>query len=190
MDSDHTYYNYLNTRTSLAKYYRKFYLYHRINRNLAGLVLDVGCGIGDFLNFRKNTYGIDINEHLVEHCKNQGLVAYSFKNGKMPFNDNLFDGVLLDNVMEHIEDPTELLIEISRVIKKNGTLIIGVPGIKGYNADSDHKIFYGESKLIDCLIKFGFNKKRAFYAPLMKSDWLSKNISQYCLYLVFISSNS
>lgn len=185
MAENQQYYEYLKTRSVLARYYRNYYLYPYLNRYLNGTVLDVGCGIGDFLRYRNNTIGIDINVQLVEHCKIQGLTACSFVNDKIPFNDEYFDGVLLDNVIEHIENPTELLIEIKRALKQKGVLIIGVPGEKGYKADNDHKVFYDETILINKLSYFGFQKTKSFYMPLFKSKFLSRYLSQYCLYTVF-----
>lgn len=49
----------------------------------------------------------------------------------LPFDSESFDSVLIDNVLEHIEDPNSLLAEIKRVIRPNGGLLIGVPGVLG-----------------------------------------------------------
>ena len=38
-------------------------------KHIQGDLLDVGCGLGDFLeNASKNSLGIDINPYNVEHC--------------------------------------------------------------------------------------------------------------------------
>lgn len=178
------YHDYLMTRSKRALYYRNSYLYPKINRNLKGSVLDIGCGIGDFLKFRKNTVGIDINESCVAYCKSQGLNAVSFENEKIDFRDSCFDGAVLDNVLEHIEEPGMLLSEVRRVLKNDGIFIIGVPGIKGFQLDPDHKCFYDDQKL-SSLEKFGFKESKSFYTPLFKSKWLSERIRQYCIYKVF-----
>ena len=186
MADDNAYHEYLMTRSNFALYYRNFYLYPQINRNLKGKVLDVGCGIGDFLKYRKNnpTIGIDINKSIVAYCKSQGLNVISFEDGKIGFDDDSFDGVVLDNVLEHIEDPSMLLYEIRRVLKNDGTFIIGVPGVKGYQSDPDHKCFYDDQKL-SSIERFGFKEKKSFYTPLFKSKLLSERIRQYCIYKVF-----
>jgi len=103
----------------------------------------------------------------------------------LPFDDDSFDSVLLDNVLEHLDSPASLLSEIKRVLCENGSLLIGVPGEKGYDSDSDHKQFYNEKRLIKCLIDSGFFVDKVFYTPF-KFKWFDKNISQYCLYGVFI----
>jgi SAM-dependent methyltransferase len=184
--NDKSYFNYLLKRSQLSNIYRKFILYPRLAAQLSGKVLDVGCGIGDFLKFRRNTIGIDINEFNVSHCNQIGLEAYKITDGKYPFNDKTFDGAILDNVLEHLSDPTVTINEISRVLTEGGTLIIGVPGIKGYTMDDDHKMFYTEDQLEGLLLKHNFSLVKYIYGPLMiKSAMLSKSISQYCIYGVF-----
>lgn len=185
MEPNENYLEYLNTRSFLAKVYRNTILYPRHKWFLNGRVLDVGCGIGDFLINRKNTVGIDINEAIVNYCKNKGLNVHLFQNGIFPFENKYFDGIIMDNVIEHIDDPENIIKEIIRVSKTNAHIIIGVPGLKGYKADSDHKKYYDEKKLAETLEQFGLKKIKSYHTPLFKSSFLSKNISQYCIYVVF-----
>ena len=182
------YLEYLQKRSKLGLLYRKFWLYPRLIKNLKGKTLDIGCGIGDMLKFNPSFIGVDINPKCVEFCKIQKLDARLMKNDCLPFDDGSFDSVLLDNVLEHLNNPTPLLMEIKRVLCKNGTLLIGVPGEKGYDYDSDHKQFYNEKKLIKCLIDSGFFVDKIFYTPF-EFKWFDKNISQYCLYGVFNKAN-
>jgi SAM-dependent methyltransferase len=145
-------------------------------------VLDIGCGIGDMLSFRKNTLGLDVNPLNVDFCKNRKLNAFIMKPNIIPFDDKTFDSVLLDNVLEHIESPLLLFKEIRRVLKPNGLVLIGVPGEKGFRSDDDHKIFYDEKKLQALAQKNNFNVNQFFYTPLVKSKFLSQYMRQYCIY--------
>ena len=43
---------------------------------------------------------------------------------KLPFKNNFFDGVFYIYVIEHIDRPLEMLDEIHRVLKPEGTLLI------------------------------------------------------------------
>lgn len=179
----------LYKRTRLSYIYRKYWLYPKINNNFTGSkILDVGCGIGDFLKFRPETLGIDINPKLIEHCKKNNLNVKLIKNNIFPFSDSSFEGVLLDNVLEHIEKPNDLIFEIKRVLKLNGIFIIGVPGIKGYSYDKDHKIYYDENKLISYISNFGFKLKTVNHMPF-RSNLMNKYLRQYCLYGIFILGN-
>jgi SAM-dependent methyltransferase len=152
--------------------------------HLDGRVLDVGCGIGDFVKFRKQTTGVDINSETVEFCKKQGLDVLQMRTNKLPFSSCEFDSVLLDNVLEHIESPRLLIEEIYRVLKPFGTFLVGVPGRKGFARDSDHKVFYEERKLVETISNFGFVNETNFYTPL-ESTILESHLSQFCLYSKF-----
>lgn len=180
--SEKIYFEYLSKRNFLGKLYRNFILYPRLNKHLNGFVLDVGCGIGDMLNYRSNTIGLDVNPLNVAFCKKQKLEAYVMKPDVIPFGDETFDSVLLDNVLEHIEKPSLLFKEIRRVLKSDGLVLIGVPGIKGYESDDDHKVFYDEKKLHVLALKNRFNENHFFYTPIIKSTFLSKHLRQYCIY--------
>ena len=186
MNNFNNYFTYLGTRSKLGKLYRKYWLYPSLVRHLKGSTLDVGCGIGDMLAFRALTTGVDINPYAVDYCKNQGLDAQLMQTDLLPFPNKHFDSVLLDNVLEHIEAPNDLLKEIARVLRDNGTLLIGVPGKRGWLSDPDHKRNYNENTLKSCLSDAGFKCQHIFYAPLWKSSFISKHVSSYCIYALFI----
>lgn len=181
MKTDSDYFNYLSTRSFLGFIYRRFWLYPKLCMRLQGKTLDVGCGIGDFLAFRPSTLGIDINLKAVEFCKNKGLPVKLMYGNLIPFPKHFFDSVILDNVLEHVEDPIPLLLEISRVLKNNGTFVVGVPGKRGFKSDLDHKVFYPKSKLITTLSKAGFHCTEIFYMPLPISA-LSNVVKSFCIY--------
>ena len=176
------YFKYLSQRSFLGKIYRNFILFPRLNKYLKGKTLDIGCGIGDMLSYRPNTIGLDINPLNVNYCKKEKLEVFLMKNGCIPFEDRSFDSVLLDNVLEHISKPTLLFNEIKRVLKPGGIILIGVPGIRGFKSDADHKIFYDEMKLKNLARKFNFSVNYLFYTPLFRSIFLSKRLKQYCIY--------
>lgn len=180
------YFKYLKGRSFKAHLYLNFYLYPLLTRYLNGKVIDVGCGTGDFLRYRKETIGVDVNPYNVEYCRELGLDSHLIgESGTFPFDDACFQGAILDNVLEHIEDPTLTIDEINRMLAPGGILIVGVPGQRGFSHDSDHKKFYDEVSLIRLMRHFGFIKKRVIHMPLFKSAWLSKKVRQYCIYAVF-----
>jgi ubiquinone/menaquinone biosynthesis C-methylase UbiE len=73
-------------------------------------------GIGDGRGFQEgswNTQSIDIVSDITE----------------IPCPDETFEVVLCTEVLEHVPDPVSALTELSRVLAKNGTILITVPNV-------------------------------------------------------------
>ena len=184
MTDHNNYYKYLKNRSYIGSIYRKYWLYPRLNYHLAGKVLDVGCGIGDFLSFRKNSIGTDVNNKMVEWCCSQGYNAVGMRIDELPFEDGSFNSVIMDNVLEHIKNPEAILKEVNRVLVENGIFLVGVPGSLGFTKDSDHKVFYSKEKLIKTLSQNGFKELKIFAMPI-NLKLLDKYLNQYCIYGIF-----
>ena len=185
LDSQKEYFEYIQTISWRGKSYKKYYLYPRLNKMLKGRTLDIGCGNGDFLKSRPNSIGCDINPFCVDYCSKIGLEAFHYKDYPLSLVDEEFDSVFLDNVLEHIEEPGNLLNEVHRILKYDGIFLIGVPSIAGFKSQADHKIFYNENKLIDVLFNHSFSLKELSYMPF-KSEFLKKNMNAHCIYASFM----
>jgi len=103
----------------------------------------------------------------------------------LPFEDASFDSALMDNVLEHIADPAALMLELRRVLRPEGLLLIGVPGVLGWDSDSDHKVRYDEASLGATLNSHDFVPIEVFYTPLWQSAWLSRHLRQYCIFALY-----
>lgn len=178
------YFAYLRKRSLAALAYRRLWLYPHLCRELTGRVLDVGCGIGDFLRYRPGTVGTDVDAEAVAWCRGLGLDAHRMLPDQLPFDDAGFDGAVLDNVLEHLASPAALLSEIRRVLRASATLLVGVPGRRGYHADPDHKVHYDETALRTTVARAGFSCQRIIHMPF-PSRLLEARLRQYCLYGVF-----
>ena len=180
------YFAYLTTRSRVAEWFRLHISYPCVSRYLKGRVLDLGCGIGDYLRYNKEAVGADINKYNVQYCNTIGCEAYVIANGILPFSAHCFDGVLFDNVLEHVTGPDGVISEISRVMKPGGILVVGVPGRKGFQMDPDHKIFYDEQTLKSLLENHGYQLVKNLYFPFFfKSEFLSRTLSQYAVNSVY-----
>jgi SAM-dependent methyltransferase len=102
-------------------------------------ILEVGCGRGatllEFARRGGNVTGLDYSEEALATCrelagKSGNAERVSFVNGdakQLPFPSESFDFVFSVGLIEHFEDPTEILAEQHRVLRKGGFLLVQVP---------------------------------------------------------------
>ena len=182
------YNNYLKGTSIFGRLYRRYYLYPVLRLIVGNKFIDIGCGLGDFLSFgSKKSLGLDVNPLNVESCLERGLNADLIENDTFPVGKNSWDFAIVDQVLEHIENPDRFLLEVKRIIKPTGKLLIGVPCYSGYNRDPDHKIFYGKKKIISTLANYGFKTIFHFYMPLPFA-FLGRFLKQQSLYIVAINT--
>lgn len=184
MSDPDAYFESLKQRKRAGLWYRNLWLYPRICRYLNGRVVDIGCGIGDMVRYRPDTIGVDVNPKAVAFCLRQGLKVELMQPDQLPFPDAAFDGAVLDNVLEHLAKPVALLAETRRVLIPGGTLIVGVPGRRGFASDWDHKQHYPEAGLVQRLQAAGFSLLHAFHQPF-RSDFLDRHFRYYAIYGIF-----
>lgn len=103
----------------------------RVKTYAHGRLLDVGCGDKPYENIFRNVneyVGIDlpIEQSANKSEKNADIFCSALK---LPFEDATFDTVLSTQVLEHVPDPRLMFSEMSRVLKKDGILILTAPFI-------------------------------------------------------------
>ncbi len=126
---------------------KRFYVYRNVLKTAEQFlgsvkdksVLEVGCGRGatllEFARRGANVVGLDYSEQALDVCRRlesrSGIRGQAtFVNGdarKMPFPTESFDFVFSVGLIEHFEDPTEILAEQYRVLRKGGYLLVQVP---------------------------------------------------------------
>jgi len=108
-------------------------------------VLDVGCSDGLYLKYMSaDSVGIEQISALAEAGRSKGL---NIINGDVyksicKLEDCSFDGVLFSHVMEHVDCPIVMLREIQRVLRPNGTLVLGLPIEKNVFRDLLRKDYF------------------------------------------------
>ena len=152
------------------KYFKKILSNHFKN---IPLVVDIGCGQGDFLTqakeLRINAEGIDDKEFWVTRCVKKGLKAKKGSIFEIPYDDNSVDGIFLQSVLEHT-DPVKSMKEISRVIKNEGIVAISCPTPeKHFWDDPTHVRPYTIKSLSTLFEMFGFKvtHKNYVFAELL-----------------------
>ncbi len=120
------------------------YWWHVAKRQLATSLLEqfappparvVEGGIGSARNlveFQRRGYevaGFDLMDVSVAHAKSRGIenVCVHDLQQPWPLEDGSFDAAVMLDVIEHVEDPVEVLRHAARVLTKDGVIIVTVP---------------------------------------------------------------
>ncbi len=103
--------------------------HYKIDANKNEKILDFGFGDGFQSNFFKNknfnVSAIDINKNLDIDSDCVNFLVYDGK--RIPFDDKIFDIVFSSNVLEHLNNLSEIQSEIYRVLKDDGICIHILP---------------------------------------------------------------
>lgn len=98
-----------------------------------GNFLDIGCGAGEMLGRMRergwDAYGVEINGTAVERGRKKGLRIFAGTIQEAQFPSEYFDFIRASHSFEHVTSPHEVLSEVRRILKPNGTVAIAVPNI-------------------------------------------------------------
>lgn len=107
-----------------------------IRREMEGelKLLDLGCGDGRLVPLWQSitaadAQGIELSPHAVQTAMEM-FPTIKYTQGDAthtPYQDEEFDIVICQEVIEHIEDQAQLIKECSRILKKDGWLILTTP---------------------------------------------------------------
>ncbi len=153
-----------------------------LKRVSGGALLDVGCGIGMFLETMAaefDLYGVDISEYAIKVCAqrlpNAQLAAGSLIEG-LPF-DRTFDVISAINVMEHLEDPLGAARVVRSRLRPGGLFVTHLPTIgnklqarlyKGsYDQDPTHIYRPSGAAYLRLVASAGFRCTFQTYAPFV-----------------------
>jgi len=161
------------------------YWQRRRYRVITGMVdtskscLDIGCGSSRILSgLNDHSVGLDINlsKLLYARCYRRPLVNGSIF--ALPFSDNTFEQVVCSQVIEHLVAGEQPFLEIARVLRDGGSLVLGTPDYGRLNwvmmerlykffapgayADQ-HITHYTRDSLIRMLESLGFQHQQVRY---------------------------
>lgn len=125
----------------IYEFVKSFNIKHKASMAIGGLapgrLLDIGCGVGDFLvQVKKHGWEVQGIE-LSDDAKNIAEQRLGFR-PKGPsdyalFEDHSFDVISLWHVLEHIDDLHFQTKEILRLLKPGGRLIIALPNFQSFD---------------------------------------------------------
>lgn len=106
-------------------------------------VMDLGCGNGDSFDlFREldsaiKWYGLDIKTSPeVNQRTRTDIEFYTFDGVNIPFEDNFFDLIFCNQVLEHVRKPELLLANIQRVLRPDGYFVGSVSQLEPFHSQS------------------------------------------------------
>lgn len=98
---------------------------------LSGRILDNGCGLGTWLeafsNYTDESYGLEIEHDRAIRAHYHGRGVVQAVGEYLPFADDMFDLVFSNEVIEHVADDRQAVVEMVRVTKPGGRIIIFCP---------------------------------------------------------------
>jgi len=142
------YYNEKSIRSLLKKY--------SFNKN----ILDIGCGEMPYkylFTEKKEYLGVDFKDYSVNNDY-QGETPDLFFPEKylvdfiLPFEDAQFEHAVSFQVLEHVRNPNKFIMEMVRVTKKKGFMLITFPFLGGlHEIPNDYQRYtkYGIKEILD-----------------------------------------
>lgn len=140
-------------------------IFQFVNANLSlfdGVVVDLGCGIMPYKKYiTKNStcakyIGVDFESSLNEEY---ALIRPDiFWDGKkIPLSNDSIDVVLCTELLEHCQNPEEILVEVYRVLKPGGKILLTVPFLWNLHLVPFDEFRYTPFSLKRIIDKAGFN---------------------------------
>ena len=76
-------------------------------------------------------YGMDLNHWAVNQSKKFAEAAslQTASAQELPYDDGVFNVVIIKHIVEHLPDPAKAIREIGRVTEKDGILILATPNL-------------------------------------------------------------
>jgi SAM-dependent methyltransferase len=133
-------------------------------------ILDVGCGLGMYVSqlrqFSDQVYGVDVDHEKVAQASRWLPNLQVSPAERLPFEDESFDVVLLNEVLEHVEDDRRAIREAYRVLAPGGHFLIYAPN-RLYPFET-HGFFLGGKyhfRLLPVVANWVPDSVRNYFAP-------------------------
>lgn len=160
-----------------------FWMYQTIRPFCKGKILEIGSGIGNISQFfLKENVDITLSDFdssyfpllkskFKEHQNLNGIhrIDFSVKNPEelYPKLIGQFDTVFALNVVEHIEDHEQAMINAYKFLKPGGNVVILVPAFQflfnGFDKQLGHYRRYTEKSLKNLMVSAGFEVIHSTY---------------------------
>lgn len=93
-----------------------------------GKLLDLGCGKAPLYDtYKPLVDGVILADWGNSLHENKLLDVECDITKKLPFKDGEFDTIILSDVLEHVPNPIDLTLELKRILKPGGLVLMNVP---------------------------------------------------------------
>ena len=163
----------------------------RLHNSNIGSLLEIGCSIGYTLEAAKKRdiehLGIDISKFAVDYCISIGLNASNASFEDLKAEGKKFDIIFKQHVLEHFQNPFQVLSDCYQLLNTNGVIVILVPNSKFKRAakkrekhrfyslsgvGSEHYVYFNYSNLRKTLDATGFKVVQQNY-PIFTGKYFS-----------------
>jgi len=122
-----------------------------------GKLLDLGCGhVPLYEAYNDHVDEIVCVDWAFSHHSNNYLDLEQDISQPLRLKNEIFETVILSDVLEHLRNPTEVCKEISRVMRIDGYLIVSVPFMYWLHEEPHDYYRYTKYGLTDILTSNGF----------------------------------
>lgn len=148
----------------------EFEKYRKTNK-----ILDVGAGCGFLLKIAKKrgweVYGTELTDDAVAHCEAEGINMRKGNLNGVGFDPNMFDIITSIEVIEHINNPNDLVKEMHQILRPGGKVYMTTPNFNAvlrYRLKSKydviefplHLCYYTAKTLRNLYTKHGFEVEK------------------------------
>jgi SAM-dependent methyltransferase len=151
----------------------------RMKNHGANRVLDFGCGFGQFLEMCR-LFGLEAVGVDRSNARRSGAAVSIY--AELDEVPGSFDAVTLFEVLEHLDDPLDVLLRLKARLNQSGLMIVEVPdtsGVNGIRSREDyHKVHpldhinaFTPESLVSIMRQAGFvpiDKEPAFVTTSLK----------------------
>jgi len=135
----------------------------------SGNILDIGTNCGTFLKYAKEqgytAIGIDPNKEAckIGHSNGLDIIHGFFNEDFVRQTISKFDIVHMGDIIEHVNNPKEVLSQVFEVLKHGGLIMVVTPNIDSFLArkfqikPNEHLVYFSRSTLSKALCDVGFN---------------------------------